>query len=998
MYTNNLQQHLQNLSQYTDIDQESVSLLEETMACFIGVLGRRLDARVFPQADLLQLTIRLLLISEGLARSQSDSQLDGIHYLVAMGFEQSGALLSRFFAENQIAENENPLENDHWYRSLLAFLHYLAGGYRVQALGVLRQLEKIARSLTADFNLYLTDYQGLERFYRGSTQANPIGQLEQWLSTNEETEDRQGQHISLLAQKIRQRRDIALSNLGRDKEREWLTTRFLPLQTADFWIRYLNRLEERGITTFTNEQSGVENHFEWLRAYNDLLVILPTGSGKTIIGELRTALGLANNKQVVWLLPTRALVRQTTKIMRAAFEPLQVTVEELPTTEDPIPLFDDTLSGQQHIAITTPERYSALVRANPDAIMRVGLVVVDEAQILLDAKRGTTIEVALQKTRQLLPDCNFVLMTAFNELENSLEAFLTALRADKPTKLVSDNRLTRRIYGILTNYQSKNNEPSHPIMLLFPPKPQEPQGNTTHPYWLLSKEKLTSNTGATEIAERFTRDLACSNLRSVIFVRTVKSTETQAQRIAKKQSQELILPSKDVIRLEIELGRTSIIMETGKKGVVPHHGGLTKLEQIVAEKWVQNDVVQTVVATPTLASGVNLPFDFSIVTYTHRQGEPLTSREIMNMIGRAGRAGYVSDGIGLIARQNLGSPRMTLDDSRSYFFQQIAPNQDKLGLARLLLDCVKVHIGNPEYPFELGGLDFSQVQTLQSFVIDVIRNGNFTEEEIDSQIRSYPSAKGLAEQEIKNAVNALKVFGDSLKNLFSENDSLLPEIMQRTGLPIEVLQMFLKEFQTIDLNNMAVRGESGQMAWADELVRKALESCSNRAWYSSLFGHGFDLGKMFLMISSWRAGNPISYLENIWNSGEREKQTRIQVGQFINHKLSLYTQFWGALAVCYESIHNVQQDNFGKLLQALPAFTREGVSSTLQLHWLYALGRLDRVLAHEIAQVWEIIERPQESIPYLRSQLRRWYLDREPWPLPLAENHTIALKAVISEL
>jgi hypothetical protein len=108
----------------------------------------------------------------------------------------------------------------------------------------------------------------------------------------------------------------------------------------------------------------------------------------------------------------------------------------------------------------------------------------------------------------------------------------------------------------------------------------------------------------------------------------------------------------------------------------------------------------------------------------------------------------------------------------------------------------------------------------------------------------------------------------------------------------------------------------------------------------------------------------------MWNSDKQKKQTRIQVGRFINHKLSLYAQFWGALAVCYESIHGTQQDNFGRLLQSLPTFTREGVSSTLQLHWLYALGRLDRVLAHEIAQVWEIIERPQESIPYLRSQLR----------------------------
>ncbi|MBP7045198.1 MAG: DEAD/DEAH box helicase [Chloroflexi bacterium] len=972
------------------------------MACFIGILGRRLDARVIPQADLFQLTVRLLLISDGIVRSKTTSGLDGLHYLVAMGFEQSGALLARFLAEKRINENEDPLTNDHWYRLVLALLHYLAGGYRVQALSSLRQLEKIAKSITGDFNLYLSDYEVLEKFYRDTNRTNSVGRLEQWLLTDDIPTDTQGQHINLLAKQIRQRRDVLLSSLGRDSETEWLASRLVKPQAIDFWTRYLRRLQERGITTFTNEQAGEKNNFEWLRGTNNLLVILPTGSGKTIIGELRTALALAENKQVVWLLPTRALVRQTTLSIRAAFQSLHVTVEELPTTEDPIPLFDEELAGQKHVAITTPERFNALLRANSEAISKVGLVIVDEAQIL-EKTRGTTTEFVLKKVQNLLPDCNFVLMTAFQELKYSMLAFLTALTSKEPTELTSDNRLTRKIYGTLTNIRPANDKRDHPAMLLFPPGLQAPEGKTKSPYWLLSKQTLPTGAGPTEIAQRFTRDLANSNLRSVIFVNTVGSTETQAHRIAMRQEQDVDLPLVDVMRIKLELGRDSVVMETGKKGVVPHHGRMTKLEQITAEKWVRNDVVKTVVATPTLAEGVNLPFDFSIVTYTHRREnnhqKPLPAREIMNMIGRAGRAGYVSDGIGLIVNTNSSTPQETLDNSRRYFFHHITQAQEKIGFAKFLGDCVKAKIDKPDYPLELGSLEFSQIQILQSLILDNLPIENTEEDQIFAQIRSYPSVRSMSESELQDAATVLRSFGQNVTNLMKSMDPLLPNMVQRTGLPLEILQLFLEKFRTIDLAEMAIRGEYGQMIWADQLVQQALKSCVYRAWYGKLFGTDFDLERMFQTISSWREGSPIASLERIWHSDQSERDLRLKVGEFINHKLSLYTQLWGALAVCYELLYgDIKQNEFGRLLRALPAFTRTGVSSTLQLHWLYALGGFDRVLAHEVAQIWQSLGREQESIPYLRDQLRRWRLEQQPWPSQVSLEYRAAINAIIREL
>ena len=109
------------------------------------------------------------------------------------------------------------------------------------------------------------------------------------------------------------------------------------------------------------------------------------------------------------MLPTRSLVRQTKKELSVAFNTLGVDVEELPSTEDFIPLFANDLSDQRIVAATTPENGSFL-RSNPGSVSRVSLVVLDEAQILFE-NRGTTAEYVLQEIHRLAPDCKFILMS-----------------------------------------------------------------------------------------------------------------------------------------------------------------------------------------------------------------------------------------------------------------------------------------------------------------------------------------------------------------------------------------------------------------------------------------------------------------------------------------------------------------------------------------------------------------------------------------------------------
>jgi hypothetical protein len=798
MYSRTLQEYVQQIGDYAQVDPDSIPLLEKTLACFVTTLGRALGATTEPQGDLLDISVRLLLLSDALAKLQVGETLDGAHYLVGLGFEQTGELVARL-GTRETRELPPLLENDCWYRLLLAFLHYLAGGHRVQALSVLRHLEVTA-------NLDESQYQHIRQYQDAITALRTLYAVRKtaaeflagdnvWYDLffgRVEPDSHQESHLQQLAQQIRQRRDVILANLGEGNEAIWLSNRGVNPNAGAFWKDYLRSLDRRGITAFTKEQVGEGADFFWLQPGNDLLVVLPTGSGKTVIGELRSALSLAQGKQVLWMLPTRALVRQIRRELRGAFEQLDVTVEELPTTEDFIPLFAENFAQHRHIAATTPEKLASLLRSNPEAVRGVGTVVFDEAQILLTESRGTAAEFVLQQIRREVPSCDIVLMSACWDIKDSLKMFLLKL-GRQPDLLVSDARPTRRVYGVITN--DYLGEKQYPTVLFYPPGVQEESDQTEVPFRLTlnSSKSLPSRVSPTDTAQRFVRATTRVGLRTALFVKTVTSTETQAVKIARIQRQIITLPEQDVARLHTELGRASVVEGTGVKGVACHHAGLTPLEQVTVEKWLRDDIIKTVVATPTLAQGVNLPFDLSIVTYTSRftqdeTNKPISRREILNMLGRAGRAGYVSDGFGLVSveRRHRNTSLEILDYSRRFFFYSQEPSEERLGLSRLIASALEAGINASDWLMELGGLSFVEGQTLIAFALRATADADDIRERLRAHLRLFPSIQQLDEEEIEQSALALEGLVRNVQRQVSNEDPLLIDVLQRTGMPIEV--------------------------------------------------------------------------------------------------------------------------------------------------------------------------------------------------------------------
>lgn len=78
-------------------------------------------------------------------------------------------------------------------------------------------------------------------------------------------------------------------------------------------------------------------------------------------------------------------------------------------------------------------------------------------------------------------------------------------------------------------------------------------------------------------------------------------------------------------------------------GVAAHHAGLLPLWKKLIEELFQDNLVKVVFATETLAAGINMPARTTVVTALSKRGDSgivaLTSSELLQMAGRAGRRG-----------------------------------------------------------------------------------------------------------------------------------------------------------------------------------------------------------------------------------------------------------------------------------------------------------------------------------------------------------------------
>ncbi|WP_222872670.1 DEAD/DEAH box helicase [Hankyongella ginsenosidimutans] len=128
----------------------------------------------------------------------------------------------------------------------------------------------------------------------------------------------------------------------------------------------------------------------------NLVVSAPTSSGKTMVGELAALRNVLDRKRALFLLPLKALVADKRRHFESVYGGFGVrTVEATGETDDIAPL----LRGQYDVGLLTYEKFAAIALTFPHVLAQVGVILIDEAQMIADRGRGANLEFILTLIR-----------------------------------------------------------------------------------------------------------------------------------------------------------------------------------------------------------------------------------------------------------------------------------------------------------------------------------------------------------------------------------------------------------------------------------------------------------------------------------------------------------------------------------------------------------------------------------------------------------------------
>ena len=368
----------------------------------------------------------------------------------------------------------------------------------------------------------------------------------------------------------------------------------------------------------------------------NLVISIPTAAGKTLLAELAALKHVLEQAgKAIYLCPLRALAAEKYKDFKR-FESLGVKVAitsgDYDSSDYYLPRYD--------IIISTNEKFDALLRHGVSWIdEEVTLVIVDECHLLNDQHRGPTLEILL--ARLLMKNTNLQLIALSATIGNSddLSEWLGAELVQSEWRPVP---LKEGIYCddhvIYSDYSTRD----------IPYKRKD----------LLLNIALDSYQSQEQV---------------LIFVPSRRSAIATAQKIG-TEIEKLIGPREKKELLEIANSLTTNISDPLSKQLVDimktgsafHHAGLNSDQRAIVENSFKNGAIKILCATPTLSSGINLPAKrvviSSVYRYSVEQGSyPIKTLEYKQMIGRAGRPQFDTEGEALLIAKKSDTVQWLMD-------------------------------------------------------------------------------------------------------------------------------------------------------------------------------------------------------------------------------------------------------------------------------------------------------------------------------------------------
>jgi DEAD/DEAH box helicase len=392
---------------------------------------------------------------------------------------------------------------------------------------------------------------------------------------------------------------------------------------------------------------------------DDLVIALPTSAGKTRIAELCILRTLADQRRIIYVTPLRALSAQIERVLARTFVPLGRAVTSLYGASGAT-LIDAKTLVSADLVVATPEKLDFALRQDPTVLNDIGLVVFDEGHMIGLGSREIRYEVLIQRLlrRQDADQRRIVCLSAmFNPEDPYFKDFANWLRSDAPGDSVHVQwRPTRQRLATLDWSQRSK---SATLYFLDGEKPYVPRFIEENDAKKPRRTPFPKNDVefCISAANAFARDghtvLVYSPLKS-----QVEPLAREFRRIRDQGYLESVkAPQPEHIAVALAIGREWLgtdhaAVRALEAGIGTHHGALPRPFLNAVEELLDERRLSVVIASPTLAQGIDLACSVlifrSLRRYEDGEWVPISPAEFGNVIGRAGRAYVDLDGISVL--------------------------------------------------------------------------------------------------------------------------------------------------------------------------------------------------------------------------------------------------------------------------------------------------------------------------------------------------------------
>jgi len=315
----------------------------------------------------------------------------------------------------------------------------------------------------------------------------------------------------------------------------------------------------------------------------NVIIAAATSAGKTVCSEMLMSHEIRqNNGKAMYLAPLRALAKEkiddwTDEKHHFSDLNLSICTGDYRLTQDRKKELEES-----NIIVMTSEMLNSRCRnyksESNEWLKKIKVLVVDESHLLTVPNRGDHLEIGVMNFTKICPDWRIVFLSATMPNVNEIAEWVEESLNSKETFLIQS---TYRPCPLDIHHESYQEENSY------------------------DRTELNKIKKAINVIKEFEED------KFIVFVHTKPTGE----------------------KLKKELEKLNIKVEY-------HNADLEKNKRYEVENRFKNGDLRIIVATSTLAWGINSPARRVIITGVHRGMSEVETYDIFQMAGRAGRPGY----------------------------------------------------------------------------------------------------------------------------------------------------------------------------------------------------------------------------------------------------------------------------------------------------------------------------------------------------------------------